>query len=149
MIISAEHIEQFLELLDLDKIKQVCLPLQESFGLTSFVYRKCYNDGTELNLSNQPEWVKYIYKHHELFHESAFDKHPDFYESGFVLWSQLKGHIILEHARRFNIDHGITIIKKLDKAVELCYFGTTSDRPEVIAKYINNIDLLERFIFIF
>jgi DNA-binding CsgD family transcriptional regulator len=149
MTILAQDIEQFLAQLDLDKIKQLCQPLDEHFGLTSFVYRKSYNDGTEINISNQPEWVKYVYSNAYLFQESAFDKHPDYYESGVVLWSQLKGHVILEHARLFDIDHGVTIMKKVADGVELCYFGTKQDRPEVVARYINNIDLLDRFILYF
>ena len=119
MPILAEHIDKFLEKLDIEKIKALCKPLEEYFGLTSFVYRKNYNDGTEINISNQPEWVKHFYTDKELIKESTFDKHPDHYDSGVVLWSQLQGHqTILEHARRFNIDHGVTIIKKVLDGIE-------------------------------
>jgi DNA-binding CsgD family transcriptional regulator len=150
MPIPAEHIERYLEQLNIEQIKKICSPLKEHLGLTSFVYRKCYNDGTEINISNQPEWVKHFYTNKDLIQESTFDKHPDHYESGVVLWSQLKGHqTILEHARKFNIDHGITIIKKIPDGVELAYFGTTSNCPHVVGNYINNIDLLERFILYF
>ena len=150
MPILAENIDKFLEKLDIEKIKALCKPLEEYFGLTSFVYRKSYNDGTEINISNQPEWVKHFYTDKELIKESTFDKHPDHYDSGVVLWSQLQGHqTILEHARRFNIDHGVTIIKKVPDGVEFCYFGTKSECPNVVGKYINNIDLLERFILYF
>ena len=150
MLIPAANIEKFIAELDLEQIQALCKPLEEHFGLTSFVYRKSYNDGTEINISNQPEWVKHFYTDAELIKESTFDKHPDHYESGFVLWSQLKGHQnILAHARRFNIDHGLTIIKKVPDGVEFCYFGTKSECRDVVGRYINNIDLLERFILYF
>ena len=150
MTIPAEHIDKFLAQLDINAIKDICKPLETHFGLTSFVYRKNYNDGTEINISNQPEWVRHFYTDKTLIEESSFDQHPDMYQSGFVLWSQLKGHqVILEHARHFNIDHGVTIIRKVPDGVEFGYFGTKSECPTVIGNYINNIDLLERFILYF
>jgi DNA-binding CsgD family transcriptional regulator len=143
-------IQRYLQSLALQEVKQLCNPLEEHFGLTSFVYRKNFNDGTEINVSNQPEWVEYFYSNNELLKTSVFDKHPDNYQSGFVLWSQLKGHQeILERAKMFNIDHGVTIVKKVDDGVELCYFGTRSKNDDVVNYYLNNIDLLERFILYF
>ena len=143
-------LERYLNSIDFDAIKQICKPLEDYFGLTSFVYRKNYYDGTEINLSNQPNWVEHFYSNHALIKQSTFDKHPDTYQSGFVLWSQLQGHQdILQQARQFNIDHGITIVKKTVEGVELYYFGTRSDRPDVVNHYLNNIDLLERFILFF
>jgi DNA-binding CsgD family transcriptional regulator len=150
MPILAENIDKYLAQLDIEQIKKLCQPLYDHFCLTSFVYRKSYKDGTEINISNQPEWVKHFYTDKELIKESTFDKHPDHYKSGFVLWSQLKGRqLILEHARQFNIDHGITIIHKVADGVELSYFGTKNECPDVVGKHINNIDLLERFILYF
>jgi hypothetical protein len=144
------NIEKYLQSLHLDEVKQLCKPLEEHFGLTSFVYRKNYIDGTEINISNQPEWVEHFYTNNNLIKESVFDKHPDNYQSGFVLWSQLEGHQeILTRAKAFNIDHGMTIVKKVADGLELCYFGTRDANPEIVNYYLNNIDLLERFILYF
>ena len=150
MTFLAENIEDYLAQFDQERINSICKPLEEHFGLTSFVYRKIYNDGTEITLTNQPAWSAHAYKTNLLVNESAFDKHPDHYESGVVLWSQLKGHTaILDEARKFGIDHGVTIIYKQTDGVELSFFGTKPDRPEVIKNYINNIDLLNRFVLYF
>jgi DNA-binding CsgD family transcriptional regulator len=144
------NIEKYLQSLNLEEIKQICKPLEEHFGLTSFVYRKNYTDGTEINIANQPEWVEHFYSNNDLLKKSVFDKHPDNYQSGFVLWSQLEGHQeILARAKAFHIDHGVTIVKKVADGVELCYFGTRESNPEVVNYYLNNIDLLERFILYF
>lgn len=147
---STFDVQKYLQSLNIDEIRQICKPLEEHFGLTSFVYRKNFYDGTEINLSNQPEWVEHFCSNQELMMESVFDKHPDNYQSGFVLWSQLKGHReILARAKAFNIDHGVTIVKKVSDGVELCYFGTRSENDSVVNYYLNNIDLLERFILYF
>ena len=144
------NITQFLQNLNIDDIKSICKPLEQHFGLTSFVYLKYYYDGTEINLSNQPEWVEHYYTDEALTRQNTFAQHPDNYQSGFVLWSQLQGHQeILQRARQFGIDHGVTIIKKVADGLEVCFFGTTSDRPEIVNHYLNNLDLLERFIIYF
>lgn len=146
----AFDIQRYLQNLDLDEVKELCKPLEEHFGLTSFVYRKNYNDGTEISISNQPEWIEHFYNNKEIIKKSVFDKHPDSYQSGFVLWSQLKGHQeILQRAKAFDIDHGVTIVKKVSDGVELCYFGTRSKNSDVVNHYLNNLDLLERFVLYF
>ena len=150
MTTAHRTIQTFLQRLNIDAIKSICKPLEEHFGLTSFVYRKNYYDGSEIILTNQPEWAAHYYANQELMQQGTFDKHPDTYKSGFVLWSQLQGHqLILQHARQFNIDHGVTIVKKVTDGIELYFFGTTSDRPEIVNYYLNNMDLLERFILYF
>ena len=144
------NIQQYLQYLNFDEIKQLCRPLEDHFGLTSFVYRKNYNDGSEISLSNQPEWTEHFYSNKDIVKQSVFDKHPEHYQSGFVLWSQLKGHQeILQRAKAFDIDHGVTIVKKVPDGVELCYFGTRSKNDDVVNRYLNNLDLLERFILYF
>ena len=52
----------------------------------------------------------------------------------------------LSHFRGGLPDHGITIVRKIAEGLEVCFFGTTSDRPEVVNYYLNNLDLLQRFI---
>ena len=144
------NIRQYLQNIPIDEVKKICQPLQDHFGLSSFVYRKNYLDGTEINISNQPEWVEHFYTHKELIKESVFDKHPDYYKSGFVLWSQLEGHQeILARAKSFHIDHGVTIVRKVSDGLELCYFGTRDNNPCIVNNYLNNLDLLERFILYF
>ena len=141
---------QYLQNIQVDEIKRLCQPLRDYLGISSFVYRKNYFDGTEINLSNQPQWVEHFYTQKDLIKNSVFDKHPDHYTSGFVLWSQLEGHQeILSRAKSFHIDHGITVVKKVHDGIELFYFGTCDNNPSIVNNYLNNLDLLERFILYF
>lgn len=139
-------IEQHFFLTSAQDIDQICAPLKKHFGITSFVYQKNYTRGGEIRLSNQPKWLKHFYDA-EYYKNSLFETHPDHYQSGFVLWSDLQGHdTILKAAHAFDIAHGITLTVKVNDGVEFYFFGTTPDNQRIAALYVNNIDLLERFI---
>ena len=120
-------------------------PLKTHFGVTSVVYQRNFNDGSEIRLSNQPAWVKHFYEQ-GYYRNSGFEKHPQHYQSGFVVWAHLSHHQpILEAARRFNIDHGLTLIQKTANGCEFYFIGTTPDKPHVANLLLNNIEFLKRF----
>ena len=129
-------------------ITEICKPLKK-FGITSFNYVKTYHDGSQVNLANTTEWLEYFYKN-EFYQIGAFERHPSKYESGSALWSQLSGQKVFYDARQyFNIDNGITIIEKQLDSCDFYYFGTTADNRNIVNFYLNNIDLLKRFILYF
>lgn len=129
-------------------IAEISKPLNK-LGITSFNYVRTYNDGSQVNLSNIPAWLEYFYKK-EFFHLGAFERHPSNYQSGYALWPQLSGQKIFFDARTyFNIDNGITIIEKQLDSCEFYYFGTTINNTGIINFYLNNINLLKRFILYF
>jgi DNA-binding CsgD family transcriptional regulator len=127
------------------EVDSIVNPLKASFGISSFVYQHNDNDGSEIRLSNQPDWQKHFYDQ-GFYRISGFEKHPDHYQSGFVVWSHLSHHQpILNAARHFNIDHGMTLIQKNAAGCEFFFIGTTPDKPYVTNLLINNIPLLIRF----
>lgn len=129
-------------------IGNICAPLNK-LGITSFNYVRTYDDGSQVNLSNIPEWLEYFYKN-EFYHIGAFEDHPSNYQDGFSLWPQLSGQKIFSDARDyFNIDHGITIVERHHDYCEFYYFGTTVNNQAIITFYLNNLDLLKRFTFYF
>lgn len=129
-----------------DKIDGIMQPLKEQFGFTSFVYLKSFNDGSEIRLANQSDWLLYYYQH-ELYKYSLFERHPSEYIKSYVPWAGLKVYqAVLEKSRLFNIDHGITIIEPDADGCEFYFLGTTVDRADIMPKYLANIDLLKRFI---
>jgi len=67
-----------------------------------------------------------------------------------VVWSHLSHHQpILNEARCFNIDHGLTLIQKTTDGCEFYFLGTTPNKPYVTNLLLNNIDTLQRFIIYF
>lgn len=126
------------------EMQALCRPLF-SLGINHFVYHKNYVNGGEIRLSNNPRWIQHFYagQYHRF---SAFEKNPKELQSGYVLWSHLQNHnVVLDAAREFNIDHGISLVKRVTDGVEYFFFGTSRDNPQIINFYINNLDLLERF----
>lgn len=130
-------------------INEICRPLQQHFNITSFVYHKNFNDGSEIRLTNQPDWVEHFYNS-QYYKLSGFEKHPENYSTGHVIWAHLTHHQpILNAARQFNIDHGITLINKTSDGCEFIFFGTTPSNSHLVNFYLNNIELLQRFFIYF
>jgi DNA-binding CsgD family transcriptional regulator len=126
-------------------IDEIIHPLKDAFGVTSIVYQRNFNDGSEIRLSNQPAWLKHFYEQ-GYYRVSGFEKHPDQYQSGLVVWSHLSHHQpILTAARSFDIDHGMTLIKKTDDGCEFYFIGTTHNRPYTTNLLLNHQDFLQRF----
>ncbi len=130
-------------------VDDIARPLQKQFGVTSLVYAKNYNDGSEIRLSNQPAWIEHYYNQ-GLYLNSGFEQHPKNIESGYAIWSHLTHHhSVLKAAREFNIDHGMTIIQKTSDGCEFYFIGTTPDKPQVTNVLLNNLEFLHRFTFYF
>lgn len=131
------------------EINEIIKPLTDFFGLSSFVYQKNFLDGSEIRLSNQPKWIHHFYAN-KLYQKSVFETHPQRFEKTHIIWAALPQHKgVLKEAREFNIDHGITFVEPCSDGCEFFFIGTTSDKPEVMAHYLNNIDILERFLVYF
>lgn len=130
-------------------VAEICQPLRQHFDITSFVYQKNFNDGSDIRLTNQPAWLEHFINQ-DYYKISGFEKSPEHYQSGHVIWAHLTHHqLILENARQFNIDHGMTLINKTEDGCEFVFFGTTPDNDHLVNFYLNNIYLLQRFLIYF
>lgn len=128
------------------QIDEIIAPLKAHFGLSSFVYQKNFNDGSEIRLSNQPKWLQYFYEH-ELYKTSLFERPPSEFVKARLVWAGLTVHTpILEKAREFDIDHGITFVEPCADGCEFFFIGTQVKCSSVMSRYLAHIDLLERFL---
>lgn len=144
-LISSDH----LFLTSSSDIDAICHPLKQHLGITSVVYQKNFTDGSEIRFSNQPAWMEHFYNQ-QYYKNSGFEQHPSHYQSSYVVWSHLTHHQpILNAARNFNIDHGMTFIQKATDGCEFYFFGTTPDKPHLINVFLNNIDILQHFMLYF
>lgn len=126
-------------------IHEICKPLTKHLNIPHFGYTKLFSDGSEVSLSTLPDMIK-NYFDEELHQYGTFDCHPENYTTGFLLWSQFDTHPKIASAReKFQVDHGITYVHKLDDAVEFFHFATTPQHKQLIHSYLNNLDLLETF----
>lgn len=132
-------------------IAEICSPLNH-FDLLHFNYRRTYADGSRALLTNDPNWLTHYY-------DAGYANHGTFenideIQSGYVLWQALENNatfanIFADARNNFNIDNGLTIIKKQFNYVEFFHFGATRDNHAAVNRCLENLDGLEKFILYF
>jgi DNA-binding CsgD family transcriptional regulator len=137
-----------LSLIVSNDIDEICKPLKK-FGIKLFTYLKNYRNGAQIYLSNDSRWTEDYYNK-KLYESSLFELNPAIYPSGYTLWPKDSSSKVFIHARTyFDSDHGITIIENQKKFCEFYFFSTSASNPSIINLYLNNIDLLKRFVVYF
>ena len=131
------------------EVDGICLPIKK-LGITIFNYLKSFNDGTQINFSNNRVWIEDYYKL-ELYRSSLFEHHPDNYETGVFLWPYNINNIkFIKHIKtKFNSGNGITIIEKKPDGCEFFSFSGNINDRWLINFYINNLAVLKKFTFYF
>lgn len=145
MAISLKNHISLLSSNDMDVIAE---PLKQ-FGIHLVNFVRLFKNGHRINLCNNPAWLQHFYNR-EFYKIGMFEGDPALYSSGYTLWPTLSGENIFYEARScFDIDHGITIIKSRKYYCDFFYLAGHTNTPSIINFYLNNIDLLDRFILFF
>lgn len=122
-------------------------PLKK-LGIHYITFMRNYLNGHQVYLSNIVGWVEDYY-HHELYRQFISNP-PNDYKSGSIIWPKDKSLRVFDLAKeRYNSDHGVTYIKTRKNYSDYYFFSTTQDNPNIINFYLNNGDILERFIVYF
>lgn len=132
-----------------EDIGPICEPLKQ-FGIEFFHYVRRYKNNSRIALSNRPDWIEFLYSN-KLFLAGNLEWKQEYYKTSYFLWSTIENQNIYTEAREFyNIDHGITIIKKLhDDSIEFVHFGGKRQDRHIVNFFLTNIDFLNRFILYF
>lgn len=145
------HIKLILPEIDVtlqqwDKVDAICKPLKK-FGITFFNYLRVHHNGKIFDLNNAPEMTEFFYYKSNLY--SSFlpiIKHSTF-DSGFIMDTSVQNDNFFEIMRdSFNIDNVIFFIKKKSNWVEFWQFGTQPGNHKIINFYLNNTELLKKFV---
>ena len=129
-------------------IDEICSPLKK-LDITYFTYMKNHIDGSQVYLSNSAYWIEDYYKL-ELYKSSSFEAGPDLYCSGNYIWTKEDNAEVYLHGRnKFDSDNGMTIINKSDLYCEFYFFSGSTKATWLSNFYLNNMDLLEKFIIYF
>ena len=130
-------------------VNDICFPLKQ-FKINGFCLLRSFPDGTQIKLSNNARWQEHIFKQ-GLHQNHPFSRHPKKYMPGVYLWDSFSNQEMVIHARKyFNFDHGITIINKFpDGTAEYCGFSSEPGNAGITEFFLNNLDLLYRFILYF
>lgn len=129
-------------------ISNICNPLLE-FGITYFLYIKKFDDGSQIELTNNIPWSEYYYQKSYCFLD-PFQKNIEYPEKSKFLWTGLSCQEILNDMRQFfHIDHGFTMTTKLQDSHEVFHFGGNKNNPQLINFFLNKEYILKRFILYF
>ena len=85
-----------------------------------------------------------------MYQSSSFEKTPSTYHSGYFIWPKDDHSYVYVHGRdKFDSDNGITLINTSDKSVEFYFFSGPIKSQWLHNFYLNNLDLLEKFVLYF
>lgn len=123
----------------------------QPLGLTTFGYKRVYQNGQYLFLSTNEDWLQYHYKNvkdHGTFFQEAMDT-AHLNSSYKVLWPAVPGDHFLEALNHFGMWHGINFYKWKGDYLELWTFSTSPDRGGISQIYLNTLQYFEDFIHYF
>ncbi|MBY0280630.1 MAG: helix-turn-helix transcriptional regulator [Alphaproteobacteria bacterium] len=123
----------------------------QPLGLTTFGYKRVYQNGRYLFLSTNQDWLKYHYqnvKDHGAFFQEAMDT-AHLNHSYRVLWPSARHDHFLDALNHFGMWHGINFYKWRDDYLELWTFSTSCDRGGISQIYLNTLPYFEEFIHYF
>jgi DNA-binding CsgD family transcriptional regulator len=134
-----------------EKIEELTKDLFSALGLTTFGYKRVFDDGRYIFTSTNPHWLSYHYKNihdHGIFFKEAMDKTPlnSFYK---VLWPKDPKDHFLKSLNDFGMWNGLNFYKRREDSIELWTFSTEAEKHQDPADYLNTIECLERFILYF
>jgi len=129
-------------------IVDLCAPLN-NLGITSFSHLRTDHEGNFSGLANNPEFMKnYLTKGY--YNADLHIKKNDYKSDDCLMWDALEcdgtTQLMLQDARDFSFKHIFTMIESHDNQCDYYHFGTDQSNPAINQTYINNIDLLKKFI---
>lgn len=148
-----------------DEIARIAGPLFRNTKFNYFSYFKEYKDKSRSLLSTNPDWTYFLYNQ-EYVSITEFNPKPESEskgskdKTGNFLWEWLPNLLPTDKLRteffkkmrdsqQFNINSGISIIKKVKDDYEYFNFGTSESSSYIYNFYFNNISILDRFIVFF
>jgi DNA-binding CsgD family transcriptional regulator len=128
-----------------EEFADLCKPLAD-FHINHFTYQKQFNDGSQVSLSNKPQWIADYYNL-QLYQTSLFEEKPSNYKATFNVWVGEYDLDVYRHGRSYyNTAHSITITEPCHDGCEHYLFSTPPEYQQAIQFLANNIDILYRFI---
>jgi DNA-binding CsgD family transcriptional regulator len=132
-----------------NEVCDVCNALCKNSIIKYFNYAKYYEKGSGFCLTTHPDWhtyfikkVDYVKTVQQVFIEIS---------NGMFLWEDKIAPVAIDACKNFKIYKPIAIVKYKNPYYEICSFGIDADCSESasIDFYLNNLDILKRFILYF
>lgn len=134
------------------RLKELCHPLYENFGITTFACLKFLKDGKILHITNNYEWLCF-YVTQNLFNNvnRYIDEINSIPENkvGYYLRSSKISNNFNNVLEKFGLWHGISVYIRYPEYTEAWCFATSSDNHFIHNIYLNHMDVLKHFILYF
>lgn len=135
-------------------LTSLCDPLFQTFGLSTFGYKRIFKDGRYLFLSTNNEWQSYhlyhIHNHGNFFKnamaECSSSREDSFYRT---FWPSLSSDHFLQSLNHFDMWNGINFYRKKEDSIELWTFSTNAEQHQNPNSYLEMLNHLEHFIAFF
>ncbi|KTC68041.1 Response regulator containing a CheY-like receiver domain and an HTH DNA-binding domain protein [Legionella birminghamensis] len=136
--------------LETERLKKLCEPLQH-LNISTFSHIRNYNNSNFSLLCNHPEFVlNYAEKEYYNADPCVQIKSEAIDFGEYIVWDMLDCRgltaAMLKDSAEFNFKHVFTLVRQTADHADYFHFGTHLASIEVYQTYINNLDLLERFI---
>jgi len=131
-----------------NKVRRVCEPLDQTFGIDAFWYCHISSSGAFNHMSNTPAGTTHYFEN-KSYLDNPFLRHPSNYREGFYLLSEtLKGKALKlqeDHNQRFGLDNVLLLCKPEKDACQVFGFASSNKNLPILNTYFNNLPLLSRF----
>lgn len=131
-----------------NKVKELCRPLETTFGIDVFWYHSSTPSGNYNLVSNQPNIIDYYYGNH-FYHSNPYLRHPDNYTTTAILPLCAPQPDYLESQlptnQKFGMDHILLLFLKVGSVCHGFGFCTTNPSVSMETVYLNHLPLLLKF----
>lgn len=130
------------------EVDKICLPIK-NLGIIFFMYLKNFNDGSQINFSNNSNWI-YDYYRFKLYKNNLFENNPCTYKTGFFIWPHINDFLnnlqfVESKQNNYLFGNGLTIIEPQLNCCEFFSFSGHMNDNWLINFYINNLNVLKKF----
>ncbi|MDX1902045.1 MAG: LuxR C-terminal-related transcriptional regulator [Gammaproteobacteria bacterium] len=158
-IISDTDLVSHISFLACPDVEEICRPLFIYTPVKVFEYSRVYSDGSRAELSNHAEHMRNafitrakmsrVYTPSLIKTDQSYLFVPSWIENmRHPAQKTLRSQLYSQH-ELFKIGNELSIIKRHADYVEYFHFFAESDSPGIENFYLNNMELLEQFVFYF
>ena len=134
---------------NIQKINEICAPLKDCFGITSFGYCRALDGGRYIFISNCPIILKVFTCYDYILNTKVFRPLPQYfsmYEPYKFGWPENTRDELIEGMNAQGVFNGFNIIRNNAGTWENYFFATNEDSPLIKNFYASHFSVLEDFI---
>lgn len=128
-------------------VRQICDPLFKEIGLNYFFHGKVYNDGSLSYLTNQHNWMDYVYSKEFQF-KPPFPENENLIPGKFYLALSetiIPSNVLHDAASLFNLHHFLNITSLHDGYIEIFVLGIPHGLKHGINNYFIHLEKILNF----